>query len=642
MTQPECSPTNEISRGSEHYQQAEAELAAAREVLRVSEERYRKAFDTSLDAIAICRMDTGMFVDSNRAFSDLLGYSREELIGQVSTETITWIDPYEQDQCVEFIDVSGKSTKDLGLWVNSEDWERLVSTLSSSPTCRDFQAMLRRKDGKTAWVQISACTMELDGVQCILFVTHDLSAIKAAEEKILRLFYYDPLTSLPNHRFLLDRLGDIEIQSDNYRAFFLVGLDNLKFLSESNGQIFGDLLVQEIAERITEFFGKTSIVARVSNDEFGIVGSSMGTDLKSRSLKVLRMAQELRGRLSLPLSQSGHRYRCAISIGICVFGTDFLAPEQIIQRGSIALRSARRASRDGICFFAEELQADLCNQARLEGDIDRAIGHNEFCLYYQPQYRNQVLIGAESLARWKHPQHGLLPPGKFIPIAEESGLIVPLGDTLFENCCHQLAFWQQSKKLSPEFSLAFNISAKQFHHPDFVQKIISALQRSAADPRNLEIELTETSLLQDIDTIACRMSDLKAYGIRFSLDDFGTGYSSLSYLSKLPFDKIKIDIAFVRAILTDRSSSAIAQAIISLGRTMELAVIAEGVETEAQRDYLLQIGCSSFQGYLFSPPLPQEAFSTLLEEQTFSQYESRSNQLDSPPKHSWVYDTGQP
>lgn len=272
---------------------------------------------------------------------------------------------------------------------------------------------------------------------------------------------------------------------------------------------------------------------------------------------------------------------------------------------------AKADGRNTIRFFAPALQAAVNARAAMEEELRRAIKANEFLLYYQAQIDRSILVGAEALLRWKHPVRGILSPGAFVSLAEETGLILPLGDWVIETACRQIAAWA-CRKGQHEISVAVNISARQLRNPDFVENVLNTLDRTGADPRNLKLELTESMLVDNIEDVIAKMTDLKAHGLTFSLDDFGTGYSSLAYLRRLPLDQLKIDQAFVRDILKDASCGAIAQSIISLSNAMGLSVIAEGVETEEQRDFLVRLGCHSFQGFLFSRPVPLEEFGLLL------------------------------
>lgn len=592
---------------------AHVELAATREVLRVSEQRYRAAFETSLDAIAICRMDDGMFVDVNRQFFSILGYDREELVGQTSKELYTWTDSEGKNHCGEFFDVSGRSSHELKIWENPRDWERLTATLRNESVCRSLDVRLRKKNGDLIWGVISASVIELEGVPCVLFVTRDISAAKAAEEEIRNLSLYDALTCLPNRRQLLERLRACCNAPAERRqsALLSINLDDFRAVNESYGSALGDRLLQESARRIVSCVRDGDTVARSSGDEFSVILEHLGLATEEAAARARSIAQKILTALEGPYSLEGRDCRCTASIGITIFASSGLSAEDILQQGDIAVAHAKEAGRNTMRFFAPALQAAITERNTLEADLRTAIERDQLMLYYQPQVHGRELIGAEALVRWRHPERGLLLPGEFIPLAEETGLILPLGAWVLETACRQEAAWAESREFA-DIGISVNISARQFHQPDFVRSVLETLRRTGANPRNIEIELTESTLVSDVEAVVERISELKTHGLRFSVDDFGIGYSSLSYLQRLPLDKLKIDISFVRRILTDPSSSAIAQAIISLARALDLDVIAEGVESEEQQRCLARLGCHSCQGFLISRPLPAAHFEAMM------------------------------
>ncbi len=597
---------------------AHGELAPAREVLRVSEQRYRAAFETSLDAIAICRMDDGMFVDVNRQFFAIFGYNREELVGQTSEYLYTWTDSEGENHCGEFYDISGRSSHELNIWENQRDWERLVAALRNEPVCRNLEAKLRKKNGDLLWGVISASTIDLDGVPCVLFVTRDISAAKAAEEEIRNLSLYDGLTSLPNRRLLLERLHTCcNARAERRKSALLaINLDHFRAVNESSGSAHGDLLLQESARRIVSCVRDGDTVARSSGDEFSVILEHLCVAAEEAATKSRSIAQRIQAALEESYSLKGRDYRCTASIGITIFDNSGLSAENILQQSDIAVDYAKEAGRNTMRFFAPALQAAINERNTIEADLRTAIESDQLMLYYQPQVHNCELVGAEALVRWNHPTRGLLLPGEFIPLAEETGLILPLGAWVLDTACRQAAAWAESRQLAG-IGISVNISARQFRQPDFVSSVLETLRRTGANPCNIEIELTESTLVSDVEDVIARMSELKTHGLRFSVDDFGTGYSSLSYLQRLPLDKLKIDISFVRRLLTDPSSSAIAQAIISLAHALGLEVIAEGVESEEQRLCLARLGCHSCQGFLISRPLPTLQFEATMANLTF-------------------------
>lgn len=597
-------------------QDAAEQLAAAQEVLRVSEKRYRAAFETSLDAIAICRMGDGIFVDVNSAFFEILGYCRCELVGQTSAEVYTWVDSEGQHYAKEFLDISGKSPQDIDIWENPDDWDRLNAILRQESTCRNFEAKLRKKDGNIIWAQLSASLIELEDVPCVLCVMRDISAVKAAEEEIRSLSYFDPLTGVGNRRLLLERLRQLLAERAVQRrngSLLAIDLDKFKLINDSLGQAAGDLMLQECARRISGSIPDGGAVARLGGDEFVVIVDRLSAVAEEAAAQSQAIARRLLSAVAQPAIFAGRAGHCTASIGITLFSNAKSCAEDLLQQSNIAMRHAKSAGGNTARFFSPELQAAVSKRIAMEEELRHAIGGDQFVVYYQPQFDHDRLIGAEALVRWKHPQRGLILPAEFIPLAEESGLILQLDDWTLRTTCRHIAAWTRGGRMA-KITIAVNISVQQFRQPDFVERVLMTLKQTGLDPSYIELELTENSLIEDMENVIARMSELKVHGFRFALDDFGTGYSSLSYLKRLPLDKLKIDISFVRDILTDTSSSAIAHAIISLCQAMNLAVIAEGVESEGQRQYLEKLGCSCFQGFLFSRPLPADQFELLMSE----------------------------
>lgn len=603
--------------GHAHDDQVMAwQLAATQEVLRVSQERYRIAFQTSLDAIAICRMDDGMFVDVNRSFFEILGYERDELVGQTSAEVYVWVDEEGKDQRKEFVDVSGRTLRELEIWHHPGDWDTLMHTLQTQCVCRDFEAWLRKRDGTLIWGRISASLIELEGVLCVLFVIRDTTAAKRAEEKIRTLSHYDSLTGLPNREFLLEKLHSILstwVEKQRVQALLIFDLDEFNLLNDAFGHRVGDLLLQATAQRIFGCIRDGDIVARLSGDEFGVLLEDLGDNAEEAARQAQLIAQRVLMGIAQPYTLENREYRCTASVGITLIDGAGRAVEEIVREADLATSRASSAGRSSLRFFEPCLQEAVSTRVTMEEELRLAIDRGEFFLCYQPQIKGARVVGAEALIRWRHPMRGLVPPDEFIPLAEETGLILPLGDWVLETACRQISNWSRSRDLSG-VTIAVNVSARQIHQPNFAEKVLSILKNTGIAPRQLEIELTETSLVNDIEGVIKTMRVLKEHGLRFSVDDFGVGYSSLSYLKRLPLDKLKIDRAFVRDILVEPSSSAIAQAIISICHAMNLSVVAEGVETEAQRERLAQLGCHTFQGFLFSKPLPGPDFELLLAE----------------------------
>jgi diguanylate cyclase (GGDEF)-like protein len=442
----------------------------------------------------------------------------------------------------------------------------------------------------------------------------ELQQLKAAHDEIRNLAFFDPLTGLPNRRLLLDRLQQTlaaSVRSNRKRALLFVDLDDFKTLNDTLGHHIGDLLLQEVARRILASIREADTVARLGGDEFVVLLQDLSEQREDAAAQAKIVAQKILTTIHQPYLLDGRECRSSSSIGITVFGTPHDTTNEVLQQADIAMYQAKAAGRNTLHFFAPALQTAVNARAEMEDDLRQAIKTSDFQLYYQVQVDRGTVIGAEGLIRWKHPKRGFLAPDEFIPLAEQTGLILPLGDWVLETACKQIAAWAVRKDTA-HLTVAVNISARQLLNPDFVKNVLATLKRTGANPRNLKLELTESMFVDDLEDVVGKMTELKSHGLRFSLDDFGMGYSSLGYLRRLPLDQLKIDQEFVRDILADASSSAIAQSIISLSQAMGLSVIAEGVETEGQRDFLARLGCHSFQGFLFGEPAPLEEFQLLL------------------------------
>ena len=483
-----------------------------------------------------------------------------------------------------------------------------------------FEWTHKRLDtGETFPADVILSAMELDGQPLLQAVVRNIAERKSAENEIMKLAFYDPLTGLPNRRLMLDRLRQAlsnSLRHQHHGAVMLLDLDNFKTLNDTLGHTVGDQLLQEVATRLSASIREGDTVARLGGDEFVVILENLdqaglaALQAESVAQKILRQLSEpyllnvvLPG--ATPQLRSHH---CTSSIGIALFHEQPLTVDELVTRADTAMYQAKAAGRNTLRFFDPEMQAIVTARATLEADLREAIQGQQFTLYYQTQVTSDGRItGAEALVRWQHPQRGLVSPAEFIPMAEENGLILPLGQWVLETACMQLAQWATQPALA-HLTIAVNVSAKQFHQAQFVDQVLAVLARSAINPQRLKLELTESLLLNDVDEIIVKMTTLRARGVRFSLDDFGTGYSSLSYLKRLPLDQLKIDQSFVRNILTDPNDGAIAQMVLALGQSLGLSVIAEGVETQAQRDHLYHQGCHAYQGYLFSRPLPIAAF----------------------------------
>jgi diguanylate cyclase (GGDEF)-like protein len=440
------------------------------------------------------------------------------------------------------------------------------------------------------------------------------------EERIRLLGFYDPLTKLPNRRLLRDRIDQAIVASARSRqhgALLFLDIDRFKILNDTYGHNIGDQLLVEVSRRLQSCLREGDTIARPGGDEFMMILNALDQYAAKAELQVKNLAERIRKALAEPYYfslQTGQcqtdtiTYHSSASIGAVLFLMHENSTEELMQHADLAMYQAKQSGRDAVCMFDPGMRTELLARTNLEEDLHKGLEEKQFLLYYQPQVdTNGRITGSEALVRWQHPERGMVSPADFIPVAEESGLILPLGLWILEAACGQLATWAVRQETTG-LTLAVNVSAHQFRQTDFVDQVLTVLERTGADPCRLKLELTESLLVDNVEDIIDKMTALKEKGVRFSLDDFGTGYSSLTYLKRLPLDQLKIDQSFVRDILIDPNDAAIAQMIVALAESMGLAVIAEGVENKAQRGFLARQGCHAYQGYLFSHPLTLEQF----------------------------------
>ena len=467
------------------------------------------------------------------------------------------------------------------------------------------------KDGQQRTVEIAGVIV--DGGH--LFTLVDLSQRKADEEEIRYLAFYDPLTHLPNRRLLRDRLQQALATSARHQrsgALLLLDLDNFKTLNETRGHERGDALLLQVAKRLRDCVHEDDTVARQGGDEFVVVLEDLGDNPEEAAARSEETGQKILSALRAPYEVDGEAHHSSLSMGITVFSGLRETVDELLQRTDLAMYQAKSAGRDTLRFYDPQMQAAVSARAAMELDMRAGLAQSQFELYYQPQIEHGRITGAEALLRWRHPSNGFISPAQFIPLAEESGLILPLGEWVLKSACERLALWAQQPGLAA-LSLAVNVSPRQFHQAGFVPQVLAALAGAGADGHRLKLELTEGLLLEDVEDTIEKMGQLRAYGLGFSLDDFGTGYSSLAYLKRLPLDQLKIDQGFVRDVLTDPNDAAIARTVVALATSLGLRVIAEGVETEAQREFLARNHCHAWQGYLLSPPVPVAEFEALVQ-----------------------------
>lgn len=527
----------------------------------------------------------------NQSFTAITGYTAEEVIGQ----TPSMLNSGHQDQ--HFYASMWDSINHNGSW-SGEVWNK-------------------RKNGEIypEHLTISA-VKDTNGVVTNYVATMtDITENKAALDEINMLAFYDPLTHLPNRRLLIDRLNQAlasNARSNQQGALLFLDLDHFKTLNDTLGHDVGDMLLQQVAERLVSCIRDGDTVARLGGDEFVVLIENLGEEALAAAARVETIADKILLSLSQAYQLGVHQCRSTISIGATLFDEHHLGIDDLLKQADIAMYEAKSAGRNTLRFFDPQMQKAIATRVDLEQQLRNAIGQQQFQLHYQIQVDNTGhALGAEALIRWLHPERGLISPFHFIPLAEETGLILPIGQWVLDAACTQLKLWEQ-KESTRQLKLSVNVSARQFHQPDFVEQVRSTVLRHAIDPTLLNLELTESMLLDDIYGMIASMNKLREIGIRFELDDFGTGYSSLQYLKKLPLYQLKIDQSFVRDIVIDHSDRALVSTIITMAHSLDLQVIAEGVETEEQLQFLKRNGCNHYQGYYFSKPLPIEQFDALV------------------------------
>jgi len=553
---------------------------------------YSVAFETH-EAIMITDENANI-IRVNKSFQRLTGYSEQEVLGKNPR-----------------ILSSGRQSKEF----YTAMWRQLLEEKTWSGELWD-----RAKDGHEypKWLTITAVEKEQGGISGFVGIFSDITARKKAEEDIHNLAFYDELTKLPNRRLLLDHFNSAmsaSTRSGLYGAVLYLDLDRFKTINDTLGHSFGDNLLIEVAHRIRENVRGVETVARLGGDEFAVLVTGISMDIEEASQKISMIAEKIRSVLSLPYHINGNVYHSSSSIGVCLFKGNEETVEDVLKHSDLAMYQAKESGRNTIRFFDPHMQELVEKRAKMESELRSAVSGNQLELYYQIQVDNEGRpLGAEALVRWEHPSLGLILPDEFIPLAEESSLILEIGEWVLDAACKQLAQWSRNE-LTKEMVLAVNVSGKQFRMHDFVERISKAICVHKIDVSRLKLELTESVVLNNVNDVVTKMHALKAIGVRFSLDDFGTGYSSLSYLKLMPLDQLKIDKSFVRDIASDPNDAVMVQTIIGLGENFRLNVIAEGVETDSQLAFLKQHGCMAFQGYLFSKPVPIEKFEALLVKQ---------------------------
>ncbi len=557
-------------------------------------ERKRAESDLRVAATAFESQEGMIITDAdmsilriNRACSEITGYSPLEAIGQTPR-----------------MFSSGRH--------NSTFYQALWASINTTGAWKG-EIWNRRKNGEVypQWANISAVRGPDGAITNYVASFIDISHRKTAEEEINHLAFYDPLTNLPNRRLLIDRLRHALLagsRSDSAGALFFIDVDNFKTLNDTLGHDKGDMLLDQVARRLSATVREEDTIARLGGDEFVIMMEGLSLIALDAAALARVVAEKILEAFKEPYDLQGTPYLCTVSIGIALFNRPTDTVEELLKQADLAMYQAKAAGRNTLRFFDPQMQSVVMARTELETDLREGLRQSQLLLHYQPQVDDDGRItGAEALVRWQHPVRGMIPPMEFIGLAEETGLILNLGHWVLETACKQLVAWS-GKAAMAHLTVAVNVSAHQFRQIDFVEQVLAVLKSTGANPHRLKLELTESLLVSNVDEVIGKMFALKARGVGFSLDDFGTGYSSLSYLKRLPLDQLKIDQSFVRDIHVDPNDAAIAKTIVALAHSLGLGVISEGVETAAQRDFLAHAGCHAHQGYFFSRPLAIEGF----------------------------------
>jgi diguanylate cyclase (GGDEF)-like protein/PAS domain S-box-containing protein len=528
----------------------------------------------------------------NRTCTDITGYNQEEALGKMIS--IFQSGRHNETFYTDMWDCINRT----GTW-KGEIWGR-------------------RKNGESypQLLTITAVKDKNETVTHFVFIHSDISARKASEEKINQLAYFDPLTTLPNRRLLRDRLQQAlaaSSRSNKYGALLFIDLDNFKSLNDNLGHDAGDQLLQQVAQRLIDCVRECDTVSRQGGDEFIVMLEELSENDEESAAKAKTIGEKILFSLNQPYQLNDCDYQSTPSIGVTLFINHLNTITNLLHRADMAMYSAKAAGRNTLRFFDQAMQEAISTRATMETDLRSALEENQFQLYFQSQTHNheRQISGAEVLLRWKHPVFGLIHPLEFIPLAEETKLIIPISHWVLESACNQLKLWENENK-TRHLQLSVNISAQQFHQDDFVDQIGTVIDNCGIRPNKLTLEITEHLALDDIDDTISKMLELKKTGVCFAMDNFGIGYSSLAYLAQLPLNQLKIDQSFIHNIGINPCDTAIVMTIVGMANNLGMDVIAEGVETETQLTFLEQHNCLNFQGYLFSKPVPLAQFESLL------------------------------
>jgi PAS domain S-box-containing protein len=570
----------------------------AEEELRLSEERFRHIFEEGPVGMVLVSPDYTI-IAVNKVFCGLLGYSEQEIIGQ------------------NFVDLTYEADRE-----KSREFAGQLFA-GSIPMFR-LEKRYVRKDGAILWANITASAIHGKEGNVIynLVIIEDLTDNRKAAEKIHLLHYYDSLTGLPNrtfHKELMKRAIEHAQRHKEIFALIYIGLDNFQRINDTLGHSSGDLLLKAVADRLTNSLRKSDYVARSDGSETENVVSRVGGDEFIVLAHDINQAQDaaivsrrLLEEISAPYDLSGREVFMTASIGISLYPEDGADVDDLLKNAEKAMRHTKSEGKNNYHFYSTSMHSFVLELLTLESDLHKALERDELLLYYQPKVdaATRMVKGMEALIRWKHPDKGLIPPMQFIPLAESSGLIIPIGEFVIRTVCGQIKTWQEAGY--KQMKIALNVSSRQFDQQNLIEIVKDALQDTMISPQCLELEITESTIMRSPEKAIQILMKVKAMGIGITIDDFGTGYSSLSYLKRLPLDFLKIDQSFVKSLASDPNDQAIVMATIAMAHSLNLKTIAEGVETEEQLSFLQEHGCDEIQGYLFSRPLPAEEIPGIL------------------------------
>ncbi|HWH72673.1 MAG TPA: EAL domain-containing protein, partial [Methylibium sp.] len=551
--------------------------------------QFRAIVNSSDDAI-ISKTPEGIITSWNAGAERLFGYTADEVIGQ---PMLLLMPPDRRDE-----------------------EPQILARIARGERVDHFETVRRRKDGQLIDVSVTISPIRDASGRVVgaSKIARDITSAKEAEAEIHRLAFYDPLTGLPNRRLLQDRLAQalsVARRQPQFCVVLFIDLDNFKSLNDTRGHDIGDLLLREVAHRLRGCVRTGDTVARFGGDEFVVLLVDASRSELQTAGHAEIVGQKILEQLSQPYELAGTTHFCTPSIGVAIQTGPDTTADELLKQADVAMYQSKAAGRNTLRFFDPRMQTAVDHSVIVDRELREALRLSQFELYIQPQvWADGRIRGGEALLRWQHPTRGLVLPGDFIAQAEESGLIVPIGAWVLEQACRQLAAWADQPAFA-DITLAVNVSAKQLRESPFTDQVLAVLDQTGADPRRLMLELTESSLATHLESIIGKMNILRTRGLRFSLDDFGTGYSSLAYLKRMPLAELKIDRGFVKDLLVDPNDAAIARMVAVLAASLGIEAIAEGVENEAQRDALAQMGCHAYQGYLFGRPMPVAQFETL-------------------------------